>query len=177
MGIGANKLISKIITNVIPDNIHEVTPGMEDRFLAPLSFKVLPTARLKPVCKVLYFLLIDRIAQLQTLSKRVDDFSYSFWNTFHSTSKRNSWSRYFVSKTTYFKRSSIRTNNFAKNTNSEDMLLSAVQDLSEKIAFILRERGQVSKNIRLEIHYIDGFSSSKVGGVDHPDDASVGKKM
>ena len=63
-----------------------------------------------------------------------------------------------------------------KNTNSEDMLLSAVQDLSEKIAFILRERGQVSKNIRLEIHYIDGFSSSKVGRVDHPDDASVGKK-
>ena len=33
MGIGANKLISKIITSVIPDNIHEVTPGMEDRFL------------------------------------------------------------------------------------------------------------------------------------------------
>ena len=56
------------------------------------------------------------------------------------------------------------------------MLLSAVQDLSEKIAFILRDRGQVSKNIRLEIHYIDGFSSSKVGGVDHPDDVSVGKK-
>ena len=40
-----------------------------------------------------------------------------------------------------------------KNTNSEDMLLSAVQDLSEKIAFILRERGQVSKNIRLRFIY------------------------
>ena len=176
MGIGANKLISKIITNVIPDNIHEVTPGMEDRFLAPLSFKVLPTARLKPVCKVLYFLLIDRIAQIQTLSKHADDFRTLFGT--HSIQLANET----VGVDTSLVRPPILKNHLLeqiilpKNTNSEDMLLSAVQDLSEKIAFILRERGQVSKNIRLEIHYIDGFSSSKVGGVDHPDDASVGKK-
>ena len=176
MGIGSNKLISRIITNVIPDNIHEVTPGMEDRFLAPLSFKVLPTARLKPVCKILYFLLIDRVAQLQKLSKRADDFRTLFGT--HSAQLANET----VGVDTSLVRPPILKDRLLeqiilpKNTNNEYILLSAVQDLSEKIAFVLRKRVQVSKKIRLEIHYIDGFSSSKAGGVDHPDDVSVGKK-
>ena len=149
---------------------------MEDRFLAPLSFKVLPTARLKPVCKILYFLLIDRVAQLQKLSKRADDFRTLFGT--HSAQLANET----VGVDTSLVRPPILKDRLLeqiilpKNTNNEYILLSAVQDLSEKIAFVLRKRVQVSKKIRLEIHYIDGFSSSKVGGVDHPDDASVGKK-
>ena len=51
MGIGSNKLISRIITSVVRDIIHEVSPGAEDSFLAPLNFDVLPTARLKSVHK------------------------------------------------------------------------------------------------------------------------------
>ena len=126
---------------------------MEDRFLAPLSFKVLPTARLKPVGKVLYFLLIDRVAQLQTLSKRVDDFRTLFGT--HSIQLANETVGVDTSlvKPPILKDHLLEQIILPKNTNSEDMLLSAVQDLSEKIAFILRERGQVSKNIRLEIHY------------------------
>ena len=176
MGIGSNKLISRIITNVIPDNIHEVTPGMEGRFLAPLSFKVLPTARLKPVCRILYFLLIDRVAQLQKLSKRADDFRILFGT--HSAQLANEIMGVDTSlvRPPILKDRLLEQIILPKNTNNENILLSAVQDLSEKIAFVLRKRGQVSKKIRLEIHYIDGFSLSKIGGVDHPDDVSVGKK-
>jgi hypothetical protein len=56
------------------------------------------------------------------------------------------------------------------------MLVAVVQNLAEKIAFHLRARGQIAKKIRLEIHYVDGYSSSRVGRVDSPDDISVNRE-
>ena len=63
-----------------------------------------------------------------------------------------------------------------KNTNDESILLSAVQDLAEKIAFQLRKRRKIAKKIKLEIHYIDGFSSHRIGRINYPDDISVSKE-
>ena len=74
IGISTNKLISRIITNVTFNSIDEVCPGSEDCFLAPLNFDVLPTARLNPVYRILKFLLIDKIHQIQVLSQRTLDF-------------------------------------------------------------------------------------------------------
>ena len=176
MGIGSNKLISRIITSVVPDIIHEVSPGAEDSFLAPLNFDVLPTARLKSVHKILYFLLIDRIGQLQKLSQYTEDFRTLFG--IHSIQLANE----AVGRDTSLVRPPILKDRLLeqtilpKNTNDESILLSAVQDLAEKIAFQLRKRRRVAKKIKLEIHYIDGFSSYRTGCIDYPDDISVSKE-
>jgi len=176
MGIGSNKLISRIITSVVPDIIHEVSPGAEDSFLAPLNFNVLPTARLKSVHKILYFLLIDRIGQLQKLSQYKEDFRTLFG--IHSIQLANE----AVGRDTSLVRPPILKDRLLeqtilpKNTNDESILLSAVQDLAEKIAFQLRKRRRLAKKIKLEIHYIDGFSSHRTGCINYPDDISVSKE-
>ena len=59
---------------------------------------------------------------------------------------------------------------------SVEEILSAVQDLAEKIAFQLRKRMKIAKKIKLEIHYIDGFSSHRIGRINYPDDISVSKE-
>ena len=163
MGIGSNKLISRIITSVVPDIIHEVSPGAEDSFLAPLNFDVLPTARLKSVHKILYFLLIDRIGQLQKLSQYTEDFRTLFG--IHSIQLANEAAGRDTSlvRPPILKDRLLEQTILPKNTNDESILLSAVQDLAEKIAFQLRKRRRVAKKIKLEIHYIDGFSSHRIG--------------
>ncbi len=176
MGIGSNKLISRIITSVVPDIIHEVSPGAEDSFLAPLNFDVLPTARLKSVHKILYFLLIDRIGQLQKLSQYTEDFRtlfgiYSIQLANEAAGRDTSLVRPPILKDRLLEQTIL-----PKNTNDESILLSAVQDLAEKIAFQLRKRRRVAKKIKLEIHYIDGFSSHRIGCINYPDDISVSKE-
>jgi hypothetical protein len=60
-----------------------------------------------------------------------------------------------------------------EDTNNHEVLVATVQDLAEKIAFQLRGRGQIAKKIKLEIHYVDGYSSSRLGEIYSPDDISV----
>jgi DNA polymerase-4 len=60
-----------------------------------------------------------------------------------------------------------------QDTNDQEILYAVVQGLAEKIAFHLRTLGQVSKKMKLEIHYVDGYSSNRVGQVYSPDDSSV----
>ena len=176
MGIGSNKLISRIITSVVPDVIHEVSLGEEDRFLAPLNFDVLPTARLKSVHKILYFLLINRIGQLQKLSKYKEDFRTLFGMYSIQLANEAAGRDTSLVKPPILKDHLLEQIVLPKNTNDESILLSAVQDLAEKIAFELRKRRKVAKKIKVEIHYIDGFRSYKIGCINYPDDMSISKE-
>ena len=63
-----------------------------------------------------------------------------------------------------------------EDTNDQEMLAAVVQNLAEKIAFHLRTRGQTAKKIRLEIHYVVGYNSSRIGQVHSPDDISVNRE-
>jgi DNA polymerase-4 len=45
----------------------------------------------------------------------------------------------------------------AEDTNDTAILWSEVKRLSEQVAFKLRQRSQVTKKVRVEIHYTDGF--------------------
>ena len=55
VGISINKLVSKIITDVIPGSIHEVSAGNEQCFLEPLDYSVLPLQNKDPYGECLIF--------------------------------------------------------------------------------------------------------------------------
>ena len=175
IGISTNKLISRIITNVTFNSIDEVCPGSEDYFLAPLNFNVLPTARLKPVYRILDFLLIDKIHQIQTLSKRTLDFRTLFGVHALQLANEASGKDSSLVRTPILKDHLLEQTVLPRDTNDKNILVPIIQDLAEKIAFQLRKRKQIAKKLMLEIHYIDGYSSNKSTSIDFLDDVSISK--
>ena len=173
VGISINKLISRIITDVVPDNIHEVCSGTEHHFLAPLDYSVLPTTSQRSVCRILHFLLINKVLHIQSLSQRGEEFKTLF----------GVYARPLIDEargrdTSLVKPPELRDHLLEQiilpeDTNSYEFLVAMIQDLAEKIAFQLRGRGQIAKKIKLEIHYVDGYSSSRLGEICSPDDFSV----
>ena len=173
VGISINKLISRIITDVVPENIHEVLPGTEHHFLAPLDYSVLPTARKKSVYRILHFLLIDKVLHIQSLSKRVEEFEVLFGLYARSLIDESQGRDTSLVKPLKLREHLLEQRILAEDTNDDDVLVATVQDLAEKIAFQLRERGQTAKKVKLEIHYVDGYSSSRFGELYSFDDISV----
>ena len=74
VGISTNKLVSSIVTSVISDSIYEVEKGKEPQFLSPLSPLLLPVAKENYVHRILKFLWIDNIGQIQSIAKEPDHF-------------------------------------------------------------------------------------------------------
>src|SRR6056297_2575623 len=67
LGISTNKLVSNISTQVVPEQIYRVENGNEADFLAPLQTPILPTAREKQVRKIIEFLFLQRVRELQRI--------------------------------------------------------------------------------------------------------------
>ena len=60
-----------------------------------------------------------------------------------------------------------------EDTNDERILYAVVKDLSEQVAFKLRQRKQIADKVRLEIHYTDGYKRQGTGVITRIDDLSV----
>ena len=176
VGISINKLISRIITDVVPEDIHEVCSGTEHHFLAPLDYSVLPTTRQKSVCRMLHFLLIDRVLHIQSISQRVEEFKTLFGVYARSLIDEARGRDTSLVKPPELRDHLLEQIILPEDTNSYEFLVAMIQDLAEKIAFQLRKRRRVAKKIKLEIHYIDGFSSHRIGCINYPDDISVSKE-
>ena len=173
VGISINKLISRIITDVVPEDIHEVRSGTERRFLAPLNYSVLPTTRQKPVCRMLHFLLIDKVLHIQSISERVEEFKTLFGVYARPLIDEARGRDTSLVKPPELRDHLLEQRILPEDTNNHEVLVATVQDLAEKIAFQLRGRGQIAKKIKLEIHYVDGYRSSRLGEIYSPDDISV----
>ena len=173
VGISINKLISRIITDVVPEDIHEVSSGTEHHFLAPLDYSVLPTTRQKPVCRMLHFLLIDKVLHIQSISERVEEFKTLFGVYARPLIDEARGRDTSLVKPPELRDHLLEQRILPEDTNNHEVLVATVQDLAEKIAFQLRGRGQIAKKIKLEIHYVDGYSSSRLGKIYSPDDISV----
>ena len=158
VGISINKLVSRIITDVVPDDIHEVCSGSEPHFLAPLDYSVLPTTRQKPVCRMLHFLVVDKVAHIQSMSRRIEEFKTLFGTHARQLIDEASGRDTSLVKPQTLIDHVLEQTILPEDTNDQEMLAAVVQNLAEKIAFHLRTRGQTAKKIRLEIHYVDGLS-------------------
>ena len=173
VGISINKLISRIITDVVPVNIHEVCSGTEHHFLAPLDSSVLPTTGQSSVRRMLHFLVADRVSHIQCMSHRLDEFKTLFGIYAQALTDEANGRDTSMVRPPKLRDHLLEQTILPQDTNDQEILYAVVQDLAEKIAFHLRTRGQVSKKMKLEIHYVDGYSSNRVGQVSSPDDCSV----
>ena len=175
VGISANKLISSIITNVVPGCFHKVERGAEKQFLSPLHPRVLPTVQEKSVNHLLNFLMIKNVSQIQSMVEQIDVFHLMFGRYASNLSEESKG--YDTSPVKPVKiRDHIIEQTILPNDSNDSVILNAiVKNLAEQIALKLRKRKQLAKKIRLDIYYTDGYKGQSIGSIKKIDNRSVTK--
>ncbi|MDP6755191.1 MAG: hypothetical protein QF769_03650 [Candidatus Marinimicrobia bacterium] len=173
VGISINKLVSRIVTSVVPGTIHEVQSGEEAQFLSPLMPPVLPTVKEKSVRRLLRFLWIEQVHQIQSMTGNVDEFRTFFGLYAVQLSREAQGKDSSVVKPPQLRDHIMEQTVLPEDTNDETVLYAVVKDLAEQVAFKLRQRKQVSEKVRLDIHYTDGHQRYRVGHIPKIDDRSV----
>tara|TARA_Y100000994_G_C15687279_1_gene440211 strand:- start:413 stop:1600 length:1188 start_codon:yes stop_codon:yes gene_type:complete len=173
VGISANKLVSSIVTSVISNSIYEVEKGKESQFLSPLSPIFLPVVKEEHVHRILKFLWIDHIGQIQSIAKQPDHFEIFFGGYASTLDKQSKGDDSSFVKPIEHKDHILEQTVLKRDTNDQAILHSVLRDLSDKIAFSLRQRKKLAKKVRLDIYYVDGYKSQSVGSFNAVDDLSV----
>ena len=173
VGISTNKLISSIITNVVPGCFHKVEGGAEKQFLSPLHPIVLPTVQEESVSHLLNFLMIKKVSQIQSMAKQIDVFHLMFGRYAGSLSEESKG--YDTSPVKPLKiRDHIVEQTILPNDSNDSVILNAiVKNIAEKIALNLRKRKQLAKKVRLDIYYTDGYKRHSTGSIKKNDTSSV----
>ena len=70
IGISSNKLVSRITTLVVLERIYKIDSGEESHFLAPLHSRLLPTSALPSVERMLRFLFLRQVQDVQSVMAR-----------------------------------------------------------------------------------------------------------
>jgi len=173
VGISTNKLISSIITNVVPGYFHKVEGGAEKQFLSPLHPIVLPTVQEESVSHLLNFLMIKKVSQIQSMAKQIDVFHLMFGRYAGSLSEESKG--YDTSPVKPLKiRDNIVEQTILPHDSNDSVILNAiVKNIAEKIALNLRKRKQLAKKVRLDIYYTDGYKRHSFGSIKKNDTSSV----
>lgn len=173
LGISSNKLVSRISTAVVPEKINEVETGNEPGFLAPLPSELLPAIQEKPVRRIVDFLFLQRIQNLQSVVRQDDTGRLLFGPYYRRVAMETQGQDTSVVKPPRYRNHIIEQKVLTADTNDETVLRPVVQHLAEQVAFQLRQRRQVARSISLEIHYTDGFRNTRKGSVRFNDDKTV----
>jgi len=173
VGISINKLISRIVTSVIPEIIHEVQSGKEAEFLSSLQPPVLPSVKENYVNRLIRFLWIKQISHIQSMARRSDEFRTFFGSYAVQLSREAHGHDSSVVKPLELQNHVLEQTVLPEDTNDENVLHAVVKDLAEQVAFKLRKRRQLAKKIKLEIHYTDGYHRIRTGQIIRIDDRSV----
>jgi DNA polymerase-4 len=173
VGISQNKLVSQISTEVVPEKIHKVSYGEESKFLSPLNSQILPTAQESTVSKMIRFLWLDRVQQIREITHNARVGIEIFGKHNNQLNKEANGQDHSRVQPP-IKRSCITEQKIMEcDTNDVDILANVVRTLAEQVAFKCRKRYSIALKVRLEIHYTDGFKSSKTGRFFQNDDQSV----
>ena len=173
IGISSNKLVSRIVTSVIPYRIHKVETGRESQFLSPLSPWVLPVTKEYRVHQILKFLWIDHIGQIQSMAVQPKHFRIFFG--VHSMMLDRESKGYDTSlvRPKNIKDHVLEQTVLKQDTNDRSILYSILRDLSNKVSFKLRQRKELAKKVQLEIHYVDGYKKKRMSSLRKIDEISV----
>ncbi|HJM34411.1 MAG TPA: hypothetical protein QF698_09990 [Candidatus Marinimicrobia bacterium] len=173
VGISVNKLVSRIVTSVVPETIHEVQGGEEAQFLSPLKPPVLPAVKENSVNRLIRFLWIKRISHIQSMACQPDEFRTFFGAYAVQLSREAHGHDSSVVKPPQLQDHVLEQTVLPEDTNDENVLHAVVKDLAEQVAFKLRKRQQMANKVKLEIHYTDGHQRIRTGRVIRIDDRSV----
>jgi len=173
IGISINKLVSCISTAVVPETIHEVTIGEEPHFLSPLESPILPSVHLPQVKKMVQFLYLKQVNDIQNIIHNTQEGSIIFGKHFKQVARETQGKDTSAVRPPTLKDHIIEQVVIPKDTNDQFILRSIVKTMAEQIAFQLRKRQQTAKNVKLEIHYTDGLRKARRGVFAANDDNSV----
>tara|TARA_A100001011_G_C14306327_1_gene843348 strand:+ start:578 stop:1744 length:1167 start_codon:yes stop_codon:yes gene_type:complete len=173
VGISINKLISRTITSVVPEKVHNVETGLEAEFLAPLNPIILPVIREKNVYRIIKFLIIKRIFDIQVLKNKTENFQLLFNKYSQQLSRECMGVDISAVKPIEMQNNIICQSIIPKDTNDEKVIYATIKDLTEQIGFILRKRKKNAQEIKINIHYSDGHQSSCSGKLGFVDDKSI----
>ena len=161
IGISVNKLVSRISTAVIPETINEITIGEESRFLSPLESPILPSVHIPQVNKMVQFLYLKQVNDIQKIVYSTQEGSIIFGKHFKQVSRETQGKDTSAVRPPTLKDHIIEQVIIPKDTNDQFILRSIVKTMAEQIAFQLRKRQQIAKNVKLEIHYTDGMRNAR----------------
>ena len=173
IGISINKLVSSISTAVVPENIYRVSNGSEPNFLAPLQSEILPTSRERQVERMIKFLFLYRVQNVQEVVACADSAEILFGKHSKKLAMEARGEDHSVVQPPQLQDHVIEQTTLTIDTNDEDILRAVVRDLAEQTAYQLRRRRQVAKSIALEVHYTDGFKNTRKGALPANDDDTV----
>jgi len=173
IGISVNKLVSRISTAVVPDIINEITIGEEPRFLSPLESPILPSVHLPQVKKMVQFLYLKQVNDIQKVVHSAQEGSIIFGKHFKQVARETQGKDTSAVRPPTLKDHIIEQVVIPKDTNDQFILRSIVKTMAEQIAFQLRKRQQIAKNVKLEIHYTDGLRNARHGAFVATNDKSI----
>lgn len=174
LGISANKLISRICTMTIPEPIYEVGPGREQKFIAPLATEVLPVTQEKQVARIVNFLMLRRVYDVQGVLQQSEESRVMFGSHHHVLQSQAQGQDHSLVSPPQNKPHILKQKILDSATNDVDMLQAVVQSLAGELGFDLRIRKELPQSLLLEIHYDDGFTSSARGKPLTQDDREIG---
>jgi hypothetical protein len=173
LGIGSNKLITRVSTLTVPELIYEVPQGSEPRFMAPLYAHILPVTKEKSVKKILEFLFLRHVQDIQSITAQREAASLLFGEfTPRVTLEAMGLDKSPVTPPRE-EAAITRQEILSSDTNDTLILEAIIQTLAGQIGFELRQRKQTAASIALEIHYSDGFKNIRRDKNSANDDRSL----
>ncbi len=173
IGISVNKLVSRISTSVVPERIYKIDRGEESHFLAPLHSRLLPTSAEPPVEKMLRFLFLRQVQDVQSVMEQETAaeaiFSRYYKPLAMEVQGRDTSAVHPPQKQDHI----IEQTVLPEDSNDEEKLCGVIRQIAGQVGFKLRRRSQISRQVSLEIHYTDGYSSRRTGSLKTNDEASV----
>jgi DNA polymerase-4 len=158
-GLASNKMVAKIATDEAkPNGYLQVPFGKEKEFLAPLPVNKIPGVG-EQTFEVLKAMGIKTIGDISIHSKdeleeRLGKWGIDLWNKSQGIHTRK--------VTSYHDAKSVSTENtFNKNTTDINFLMSEIVRMSERIAYELRQDGQVAGCVAIKIRYPDFETTSR----------------
>ncbi|RMF07328.1 MAG: hypothetical protein D6762_07790 [Candidatus Neomarinimicrobiota bacterium] len=173
VGISTNKLVSRITATVVPETVFQVPAGEEAPFLAPLAVPVLPTAQEPFVRKIIRFLFLEQVRQLQAITEEPAQARVLFRDHSRRLTREAHGEDHAAVQPPRYQDHIVEQTVLSCDTNDSDLLRVAVHGLGEQLAYALRTRRQIARRLRLEVHYTDGYRLSHTGALHANDDAAV----
>ena len=173
IGISSNKLLSRISTSVVPERIYKIDSGEESHFLAPLHSRLLPTSAQPSVERMLRFLFLRQVQDVQFVMLQESAAQAIFSRYYKPLAMEAKGMDTSAVQPPRKQDHIIEQTILREDTNDEEKLCAIVRQMAGQVGFKLRRRSEIARHMNLEIHYTDGYRSERAGSLKINDEASV----
>ena len=173
IGISSNKLLSRISTSVVPERIYKIDSGEESHFLAPLHSRLLPTSAQPAVERMLRFLFLRQVQDVQFVMLQESAAQAIFSRYYKPLAMEAKGMDTSAVQPLRKQDHIIEQTILPEDTNDEEKLCAIVRQMAGQVGFKLRRRSEIARHMNLEIHYTDGYRSERMGSLKINDEVSV----